>query len=217
MAENPGFLALTRARVASYWDCYHRYPYLHLADYPGTRIIRFLESSACQGVSTHAHALRSFLSGTTSSEPSSPSKRIFPTPRESSTLAREAWEGPTGGRLREYFDHCLEADQIFLEEGEEPWLDFINEREPDLADVIDSKDWRLVQEDGTSERITGPLFYLDGTLGWRWNPAGPARNTLTPGRVDGLQSRRLKARAGSPGISRAPATTRHQNPRLLGT
>lgn len=44
VAENPGFLALTQARVASYWDCYHRYPYFHLADYPGTRILRFLKS-----------------------------------------------------------------------------------------------------------------------------------------------------------------------------
>lgn len=96
-----------------------------------------------------------------------PIEADFPNSAGKLTLAREAWEGSTGGRLREYFDHCLEADQIFLEEGEEPWQDFIAEREPDLADVIDSEDWRLVQEDGASEPITVPLFYLDGTLGWR--------------------------------------------------
>jgi hypothetical protein len=45
LAENPGFLFLTRQRVSSYWDCYHRGAYLHAADYPGHELIRRLEAS----------------------------------------------------------------------------------------------------------------------------------------------------------------------------
>jgi hypothetical protein len=93
----------------------------------------------------------------------------FPNDSGKLTLARKAWDGPAAGPLRAYFDYCLEADQIWLEEGEEPWQDFIAEREPDFAGVIDSEAWRLVKEDGTSEPIVAPFFYVDGTLGWRWN------------------------------------------------
>lgn len=35
LAANPGFLFLTRQRVASYWDCYHRRRYLSPEHYPG--------------------------------------------------------------------------------------------------------------------------------------------------------------------------------------
>jgi hypothetical protein len=42
-ASNPGFAALTRRRVISYWDCYYRGRY-RFADYPGFRVLRTLEA-----------------------------------------------------------------------------------------------------------------------------------------------------------------------------
>lgn len=32
---NPQFLATTKRRATSYWDCYYRHPYTHLREYPG--------------------------------------------------------------------------------------------------------------------------------------------------------------------------------------
>jgi hypothetical protein len=41
LQSNPAFYALTKQRVISYWDCYHRSQ--RKADYPGFQIIEFLE------------------------------------------------------------------------------------------------------------------------------------------------------------------------------
>lgn len=46
LAENPDFLALTRQRVASYWDCYYRRQYLSPADYPAHPLLAALNQSA---------------------------------------------------------------------------------------------------------------------------------------------------------------------------
>jgi hypothetical protein len=46
LAENPEFLALTRQRVASYWDCYYRRRYLSPADYPAHPLIAALTHAA---------------------------------------------------------------------------------------------------------------------------------------------------------------------------
>jgi hypothetical protein len=40
-ASNPGFAALTRRRVISYWDCYYR-SRCRFADYPGFRLLQTL-------------------------------------------------------------------------------------------------------------------------------------------------------------------------------
>jgi len=43
-AENPEFLSLTRKRIVSYWDCYHRARVARLADHPSFRVLAALES-----------------------------------------------------------------------------------------------------------------------------------------------------------------------------
>jgi hypothetical protein len=45
-AANPGFMALTAARVTSYWDCYYRHDYPRLSDYPGFQLISSLRRIA---------------------------------------------------------------------------------------------------------------------------------------------------------------------------
>jgi len=45
-AENPQFVARTRQRVASYWDCYHRCRHPRLSDYPGYALVEALEAAA---------------------------------------------------------------------------------------------------------------------------------------------------------------------------
>lgn len=41
MADNPAFFAITKQRVVSYWDCYHRWQ--HKEDYPGFQILTFFD------------------------------------------------------------------------------------------------------------------------------------------------------------------------------
>jgi hypothetical protein len=40
--ENPAFISVTRSRVISYWDCYYRWRYPKLRDYPGYRVMSTL-------------------------------------------------------------------------------------------------------------------------------------------------------------------------------
>lgn len=42
--DNGPFIALTRRRVLSYWDCYYR-PAMPLDDYPGMRLLRLLDAA----------------------------------------------------------------------------------------------------------------------------------------------------------------------------
>jgi hypothetical protein len=42
VAENPTFIALTRQRVISYWDCYFRQETLNLQDHVGFRLLEAL-------------------------------------------------------------------------------------------------------------------------------------------------------------------------------
>lgn len=45
-AENPAFIKVTQARVASYWNAYYRRQYQSIADYPGHRFMVRLETAA---------------------------------------------------------------------------------------------------------------------------------------------------------------------------
>jgi len=49
--ENPQFLATTRRRVASYWDCYYRH--IPKNDYVGFRLLNYLDSLAGLEESVH--------------------------------------------------------------------------------------------------------------------------------------------------------------------
>ena len=44
--ENPAFLATTKRRAISYWDCYYRNQYSRLQDYPGVIAIKQIEGMA---------------------------------------------------------------------------------------------------------------------------------------------------------------------------
>lgn len=44
--ENPHFLATTKRRATSYWDCYHRHPDTQLREYPGLLAIEQVEDMA---------------------------------------------------------------------------------------------------------------------------------------------------------------------------
>lgn len=43
--ENGPFLARTRERATSYWDCYYRQPWLRRADYPGLKVLEELAAA----------------------------------------------------------------------------------------------------------------------------------------------------------------------------
>ncbi len=45
-AANPEFITLTRQRVASYWNCYHRNLWADRAHYPGTTVIESVMAAA---------------------------------------------------------------------------------------------------------------------------------------------------------------------------
>lgn len=45
-AANPDLIALTNDRVASYWNCYHRYRYAKLAEYPATILLTSIRNAA---------------------------------------------------------------------------------------------------------------------------------------------------------------------------
>jgi len=44
-AENPDFIDRTEQRVVSYWNCYYRYRYPSLRDYPGSAVVAALRSA----------------------------------------------------------------------------------------------------------------------------------------------------------------------------
>ena len=46
--DNPGFIATTRRRATSYWDCYYRRRYPALRDYPGVLALDFIERMSRQ-------------------------------------------------------------------------------------------------------------------------------------------------------------------------
>lgn len=48
VAANPDFMALTSARVISYWSCYYRFDYPRFADYPGSQLISLLRSASAE-------------------------------------------------------------------------------------------------------------------------------------------------------------------------
>jgi len=43
--ENRAFFQLLRQRIVSYWNCYYRFPFPKLKDYPAFRILEFIETS----------------------------------------------------------------------------------------------------------------------------------------------------------------------------
>jgi len=43
--ENRAFFQLLRQRIASYWNCYHRFTFPKLKDYPAFRILELIETS----------------------------------------------------------------------------------------------------------------------------------------------------------------------------
>jgi hypothetical protein len=52
LAANPDFLDLTSQRVVSYWNCYYRYRYPKLSDYPGFALISSLRAAGAEHGST---------------------------------------------------------------------------------------------------------------------------------------------------------------------
>lgn len=46
VAENAGFVARTRRRATSYWDCYYRGRWPRMAEYPGLAVLDALERGA---------------------------------------------------------------------------------------------------------------------------------------------------------------------------
>lgn len=46
LRENGEFVGLTRRRLISYWNCYHRTRWVRLAEYPGMRVMKRLEDWA---------------------------------------------------------------------------------------------------------------------------------------------------------------------------
>lgn len=46
VAENPAFMATTRSRAVSYWNCYYRQQYPKLSDYPGVKALDALLQQA---------------------------------------------------------------------------------------------------------------------------------------------------------------------------
>jgi hypothetical protein len=44
--ENKAFLAITKNRAASYWNCYYRHEYKNLSEFPNYRVIHALEVAA---------------------------------------------------------------------------------------------------------------------------------------------------------------------------
>ena len=50
-AENPQFVARTRQRAASYWDCYHRDRYPAFTHYPGSLLTAALKAAAASALS----------------------------------------------------------------------------------------------------------------------------------------------------------------------
>jgi hypothetical protein len=46
VAQNPAFMALTRQRMVSYWDCYYRRDYSQLVEYPGHHVLEALHPTA---------------------------------------------------------------------------------------------------------------------------------------------------------------------------
>jgi hypothetical protein len=49
VAENAAFLALTKKRMISYWDCYYRQRFPVLGDYVGMRVFEALTGGAIRG------------------------------------------------------------------------------------------------------------------------------------------------------------------------
>jgi hypothetical protein len=56
VAENPRFIALTRQRVVSYWDCYYRGRYPHWAEYVGAQVLEKLTGGAMRRAVEQPHA-----------------------------------------------------------------------------------------------------------------------------------------------------------------
>jgi hypothetical protein len=51
--ENSGFVATTKSRATSYWDCYYRAQYRQLSEFPSYRVATLLEAAARKPRLTH--------------------------------------------------------------------------------------------------------------------------------------------------------------------
>lgn len=72
------------------------------------------------------------------------------------------------GRMQQYIDYSVAADQLLQEGKEEEWERFCSENEPQFLDLIETDDWHL-SEEGTVEPILIPNFCQNDGIVWRWN------------------------------------------------
>ena len=74
-------------------------------------------------------------------------------------------------RIQRFVDHCRQADRLISQGDAEgsPYDRFVQENEPQFADLIDSSDWYLVDGSGRRLAILVPNFVADGVV-WRWDP-----------------------------------------------
>lgn len=70
-------------------------------------------------------------------------------------------------RVKDYMQFRIEADRL-ARDSPHSLEEFLNLTEPGFFDLIDSKEWYLVDDQGARLGILAPTFSADGTVTWRW-------------------------------------------------
>lgn len=69
--------------------------------------------------------------------------------------------------INDYISYSIEAQKL-MEHDESEWEKFMEANEYKYADLIESEDWYLIDEQGKKEEILVPIFEENG-ITWRWN------------------------------------------------
>lgn len=70
--------------------------------------------------------------------------------------------------ISEYVKYSVEASKL-MESDETKWLEFIDNKESQFTDLIESEEWKLVDEYGKIHKIMIPNFCDKNEIVWRWN------------------------------------------------
>lgn len=69
--------------------------------------------------------------------------------------------------IDQYINYSIESNRLMIT-SKSKWLEFINENGDKFHDLIESEDWKLIDEDGEAHLILVPNFCANNEIVWRW-------------------------------------------------
>ena len=70
--------------------------------------------------------------------------------------------------ISQYVEYSVHAS-ILMETNEEKWQDFMEKGDPKFIDLIESENWKLIDEKEKTHKILIPNFCDKKEIVWRWD------------------------------------------------